>query len=138
MSNPKQVPPYPVLPPRELKATLRQIDRVRALCTTMPEATERLSHGEPTWFVRKRVFTMFSNNHHGDGRVAIVVPFDPGLQPLLIQSEPAKYYYPPYVGVNGWLGILLNRVSERDLREHILEAWRRVAPKKLLQTFDAS
>ncbi|MGI8532904.1 MAG: hypothetical protein ACR2KN_07850 [Geodermatophilaceae bacterium] len=30
------------------------LPRLRALCLALPEATERLSHGEPTWFVRDR------------------------------------------------------------------------------------
>lgn len=102
----------------------------------MPESSERLSHGEPTWFARKRVFTMFSNNHHGDGRIAIVLPFDLGMQATFIEAEPAKYYYPPYVGTSGWLGIILAKISDRELREHIVAAWRRVAPKRTLAAFD--
>jgi hypothetical protein len=30
------------------------LTRLRALCLALPEATEKQSHGEPTWFVRKR------------------------------------------------------------------------------------
>jgi len=50
----------------------RQVERVRRACAAMPECEERLSHGEPTFFVRKRVFAMTSNDHHGDGHVAVV------------------------------------------------------------------
>ena len=50
-----------------------QIARVRHFCLLLPETTERLSHGEPTFFVRKKVFVMFANNHHNDGgRLTIV------------------------------------------------------------------
>ncbi len=45
-----------------------QLERVRRVCLALPEASERLSHGEPTFFVRGNVFVMFANNHHGDGR----------------------------------------------------------------------
>jgi len=47
-------------------------ERVRKLCLSLPDTSEKLSHGEPTFFVRKRVFVMFSTNHHGDGNYAIV------------------------------------------------------------------
>ena len=63
-----------------------QLHRVRRICATLPETTERLSHGEPTFFVRKKVYAMFANNHHNDGHVAIWVPAPPGLQATLIHT----------------------------------------------------
>ena len=53
------------------KPFARQLQRVRKICLSLPDATEKLSHGEPTFFVKKRVFAMFSNNHHSDGHVAV-------------------------------------------------------------------
>jgi hypothetical protein len=105
--------------------------RVRRICTAMPETTEKLSHGEPTFFVRKKVFTMFANNHHNDGHVAVWIPAPPGLQAMLIAASPETFFRPPYVGVRGWLGIELNNISDEELASHIHEAWRLVAPKKL-------
>jgi hypothetical protein len=105
--------------------------RVRRICTAMPDTTEKLSHGEPTFFVNKKVFAMFSNNHHNDGHVAVWIPAPPGLQAMLIETSPETYYRPPYVGVRGWVGIELDRISDEDLTAHILEAWRLIAPKKL-------
>ena len=97
----------------------------------MPETVEKLSHGEPTFFVRKRVFTMFANNHHQDGHIAVWVPAAAGVQEALTHSSPEKYFRPPYVGVKGWLGIELERVSDEELSAHILDAWTLVAPKTL-------
>src|ERR1700736_1644523 len=81
--------------------------RVRRICLAMPECTEKLSHGAPTFFVRKKVFTMFVNNHHNDGHVAVWIPAAPGEQATLIQMDPKTYFKPPYVGVKGWVGIEL-------------------------------
>lgn len=114
----------------------QQLERVRALCFAFPETTERLSHGEPTFFVRdKKVFVMFANDHHGDGRIAVWLPASPGLQEVLISAEPATYFKPPYVGVRGWIGIVLNQVSDADLAFHIRNSWFIVAPKKLRAQF---
>lgn len=55
-----------------------QVQRVRRICLALPGATEKLSHGEPTFFVKKRVFAMLSNNHHDDGHVAVWIPAEPG------------------------------------------------------------
>ena len=109
-----------------------QIERVRRICLALPETWEKISHGEPTWFVGKKVFAMFSNNHHGDGHVAVTVPAAIGIQEMLIKKAPKKFYCPPYVGCRGWIGIEVNRVSHKELTLHIKEAWRLVAPRKLL------
>ena len=74
------------------------LQRVRRICATFPDSTEKLSHGEPTFFTRKKVYAMFSNNHHQDGHIAVMVPVAPGLQATLLKTSPRKYYYPPYVG----------------------------------------
>jgi len=103
--------------------------RVRQICSTLPDTTEKLSHGEPTFFAGKKVYVMFSNNHHDDGHVAIWIPAAPNLQEMLIHTSPEKYYKPPYVGVRGWIAIELDRVSDEELTSHILEAWRLIAPK---------
>ncbi len=107
----------------------KQIERVRRICLALPETWEKLSHGEPTWFVGKRVFAMFSNNHHHDGHIAVVVPAPIGVQQALIEDSPRKYYKPPYVGGAGWVGVELTRVSDRELKMHLHEAWRLIAPK---------
>jgi len=111
-------------------AGAEHLDRVRRICMALPETTEKLSHGEPTFFVRKRVYCMFSNNHHNDGHVAVMVPTPPGYQATLIRTSPDKYYYPPYVGVAGWIGIELDRISDEDLAQHLLEAWRMIEERQ--------
>ena len=105
--------------------------RVRRICSALPGTTEKLSHGEPTFFVHKKVYTMFANNHHNDGHVAVWIPASPGVQPLLIREAPAVFFKPPYVGVKGWIGIELAQISDEELAAHILEAWQLIAPKKL-------
>jgi hypothetical protein len=110
----------------------KQLERVRQVCLALPETSERLSHGEPTFFLNKKVFAMFANNHHDDGHVAVWVPAPSGFQSELIEAEPEIYFKPPYVGVRGWIGIELDRISDEDLRFHIQTAWELVAPKRLL------
>jgi hypothetical protein len=109
----------------------QSLARLRQICLALPEADEKLSHGEPTFFVRKKVFAMFAGNHHNDGRIAVWLPAPPGLQETLIASAPEVYFKPPYVGVRGWVGINLDRISDEDLASHVCEGWWLVAPKKL-------
>ena len=106
-----------------------QLARVRRLCASLPGSTEKLSHGEPTFFVANRVYAMFANNHHHDGYVALF-PVEPGYQATLLRSAPRKYFYPPYVGVKGWVGVVLDQVDEEELAQHLVEAWRLIGAKK--------
>jgi hypothetical protein len=108
-----------------------QVRRVRRICAAMPGTTERLSHGEPTFFVHKKVFAMFANNHHNDGHIAVWIPLAPGLQPVLIGSAPEKFYRPPYVGVRGWVGVELEQVGDEELAYLVRQAWQMTAPKNL-------
>lgn len=114
----------------------KQIARVRKICLALPETSEKLSHGEPTFFAGKKVFCMFANNHHGDGHIAVWVPAPAGAQAVLIEASPKKFFRPPYVGVKGWVGIELIKARDRELAGHILTAWRLVAPKKAVAAFD--
>ena len=79
---------------------------------------------------------MFSNNHHSDGHVAVVVPAAIGIQAALIKASPEKFYRPPYVGVRGWVGIEMDQVSDEELALHIKEAWKLIAPPKLQAEID--
>jgi hypothetical protein len=108
-----------------------QIARVRQLCLALPETSERLSHGEPTFFVRNKVFVMFANNHHDDRHIAVWLPVPPGFQEDLIQTVPQVFFMPPYVGKRGWVGIELDKISDADLNMYINIAWQLIAPKRL-------
>jgi hypothetical protein len=113
------------------KASERHLKRVRRICDSLPETTEKLSHGEPTFFVKKKVYVMFDNNHHNDGHIAVWVPAPPGIQEMLIEASAEKFFKPPYVGVRGWIGIELGEVSDEELAFHIQTAYKLIAPKKL-------
>lgn len=111
-----------------------QLPRLRALCLALPEVTERLSHGEPTWFVReKKTFVMYADHHHDD-RLGFWCAAPPGAQEALVGSDPERYFRPPYVGHRGWLGVYLD-VPDADwdeIAEIVTDAYRVVAPKKLV------
>ena len=115
----------------------KHLQRVRRICLALPDTSEKLSHGEPTFFVHKKVFAMFSNNHHRDGHIAVVLPAPPGAQAELIRTSPEIFYKPPYVGGRGWIGIELGQIANDDLSFHIHMAWELIAPKRLLSNIEA-
>lgn len=107
----------------------KQLARLRRVCTSIPGTIEKLSHGEPTFFSPKRVFAMFADNHHGDGRVAVWLPAAAGVQAALIEEVPETYFRPPYVGVSGWVGVELSKVDDEQLGALIREAFRFIGLK---------
>ena len=113
--------------------------RVREACLALPEATERLSHGSPAWFVRgKKTFVMYLDDHHGDGRLALWCAAPPGLQAELVEQEPERFFRPPYVGHRGWIGVRLDRDPDWDEIAAICEdAYRQIAPKTLVAELDS-
>jgi hypothetical protein len=110
------------------------LERLRKICLALPETSERLSHGAPSFFVReKKCFLMLLDNHHGDGRFAIWCAAPPGNQDLLVQADPERFFQPPYVGHRGWLGVMLHDVVDWDEIAGVVEdAFATVAPKRLL------
>ena len=113
------------------------LERLRALCLALPETTERLSHGEPTWFVRgKLVFVTYAEAHHDD-RVGFWCAAAPGEQETAVGADPERYFRPPYVGGRGWLGVRLDVPVDWDkIAEIVREAYRQIAPKRLLAELD--
>ena len=112
----------------------KQLERLRAVCSNLPGTEERLSHGEPTFFVHSRVFAVFANNHHGDGHIAVWLPAPPGFQVGLTRESPEVFFKPPYVASTGWLGIELTKIDDEDLKYHVEIAWRMFATKRLQAT----
>ncbi|MDX2043913.1 MAG: MmcQ/YjbR family DNA-binding protein [Acidobacteriota bacterium] len=113
------------------------LERVRKFCLALPEVEEKLSHDAPTFFVKKKVFVMFADNHHNDGRIAIWCAASAEIQQALIEAEPDKFFRPPYVGVRGWIGINLDQVDDTELASHIRQAWLMIAPVKLHAALNA-
>src|SRR5688500_1311633 len=84
------------------------IAQVREIALSLPGATEKLSHGEPAFFVRGRLFATIDNDHHGSGHVAVWCNAPDGAQASLVAGDPKHFFVPPYVGKAGWLGMRLD------------------------------
>ena len=115
------------------------LERLRAICLALPETTERLSHGEPSFFVRgKKQFVMYADHHHDD-RLGFWCHAPAGAQAELVGSAPDRYFVPPYVGHRGWVGAYLDvPVDWAEIAEIVRDGYRMVAPKALLARLDAA
>ncbi len=110
------------------------LQRLRSICLALPETTERLSHGEPTFFVRDRkVFVTYADHHHDD-RLGFWCAAPGGAQQAFVESDPKRFFVPPYVGHRGWIGVRLDveGVDWDEIAELVEDADRRVAPRTLV------
>ena len=114
------------------------LDRLRRICLALPETTERLSHGEPTWFVQgKKVFLTYAEQHHDD-RIGFWCAAPPGEQQAQAAAAPDRFFVPPYVGGRGWLGVWLDLpVDWSEIEGIVREAYRTIAPKRLVMQLNA-
>jgi predicted DNA-binding protein (MmcQ/YjbR family) len=108
------------------------LERLRAICLALPEATEKLTWEEtPTFRVRDKIFAMYSTDHR-DGRVSMWCKAPPGAQEALVGSDPERFFVPPYVGHNGWIGVRFDGAVDWDeVAELAAESYEMTAPKKL-------
>jgi hypothetical protein len=116
------------------------LDRLREICLAFPEVTERPSHGAPTWFVRGKssFVSLWEHGHHQHNFPHVWCAAPPGAQEALVATDPDRFFRPPYVGGRGWLGVRLDgEVDWTELAELCQDAYRVVAPKRLVQQLDA-
>jgi len=114
----------------------RALEIVRSACLPLPEVSERLSHGAPTFFVRsKKSFVMlWPDGHHQHEFPHLWAAAPPGTQEQLTEVEPDRFFRPPYVGGRGWIGMRLDRrIDETEIAGICDEAFCAVAPPKLVQ-----
>jgi hypothetical protein len=110
---------------------------LRAICLALPEATEKTAWGEPTFRVRDKMFAMYTDNHHRDGRVALWCKAPEGAQEILVGAAPTRFFVPPYVGHKGWIGVRLDiEVDWNEVAEHVKESYRMTAPRQLVRLLD--
>jgi hypothetical protein len=111
------------------------IDKLRKICLALPDATEKAAWGEPTFRVRGKMFAMFANNHHNDGRIAVWCKAPLGFQNMMVAEAPARFFVPPYVGVNGWVGVRLDLdVDWKEVGSVVEQAYRMASAKPARST----
>ncbi|MGW6032500.1 MmcQ/YjbR family DNA-binding protein [Gordonia terrae] len=107
------------------------LGRVREIALALPDATEVVAHGRPTF----RCGKMFGN--YGGGVKGSKVRHDQSILVLADDSErPAllddpRFFLPAYLGPAGWVGLILDDDTDWDEVGELLDAsYRQIAPKR--------
>ncbi len=106
------------------------VDRLRAICLALPDTTEKLAWGEPTWRVRGKLFAQLDDHHHGANHLAVWLPAPLGEQEAMIFTDPVRFFRPPYAGHRGWVGVRIDRRPDWTLVAKLVEqAYGLVTPR---------
>lgn len=107
-------------------------EQVREFALEMPEAVEQETWGHPTFRVHDKIFASTS----ADGVVAIIKASKEDLAELMAAS-PDVYDPADYFGRFGWVRAQLASADPHEIRDLVVEGWRRAAPKRLVARYDA-
>jgi predicted DNA-binding protein (MmcQ/YjbR family) len=117
--------------PRRARPPRTPVDRLRAICLALPDTTEKLAWGEPTWRVRDRLFAQLDDHHHGAEHLAVWLAAPLGEQEAMIFVDPERFFRPPYVGPRGWVGVRIDGKPDWALVARLVEqAHREVARRR--------
>ncbi|MBT0565464.1 MmcQ/YjbR family DNA-binding protein [Williamsia sp. CHRR-6] len=117
------------------------LSRVREIALALPEAIEKVAHGQPT-FRSSKVFAYYGGSvragepraGHRHGQSVLIVP-DPSERTALEQDP--RTFVPAYLGPSGWLGIdLSGSVDWTEIAELIDASFRQTATARLIRLLD--
>jgi len=110
------------------------LTRIREAALELPGTEERLSHGQPTFFVAGKQFAQFRNNHHNDHKTVVCVRVSSlDEQAMLLEADSDTYSKPAYLP--SWVSINLagDAVDWDHVADRIASSWDLAAPQRLLE-----
>jgi phosphoribosylglycinamide formyltransferase-1 len=110
-----------------------RLTRVTEIALALPDVTRQIYGSHAQFLVRKKTFSYFLDNHHGDGIVAVTGKVLPGDNKALVEAQPDRFYLPAYVASRGWVALRLDvgKIDWEEVRELLHGSYMLVAPKRL-------
>ena len=114
------------------------LERLRRIIATLPETSETMSYGTPTWWGGKKTFACFHSGTYDEGRPGVWFKAGDGGQTALVAADPARFFLPKYLAFRGWVGMRLGEfeVDWDEVEDLLTDAYRLVAPRRALAVLD--
>jgi hypothetical protein len=109
------------------------LDDVRRLALALPNAEEKPSYNDTAAF-RAGGGRLFAREREDGESIALRV--DLGEREMLLASEPEVFYITDHYRDHPWVVVRLAAIEPDELQELLIDAWRSVAPKRLVARFD--
>jgi hypothetical protein len=109
-------------------------EQIREWALALPGSSEVMveAWGHPTFRVKDKKFAS-----GGPDYPSVTVKASTGEQAELIARDPKTFSVAPYVGRYGWVEVALSTVDPDELHRLLVGAWRSVAPKKMVEDYEA-
>jgi predicted DNA-binding protein (MmcQ/YjbR family) len=103
------------------------LTRLRKICSLLPDATETVTFGHPTFQVAGKTFAVFEQYK---GEFGLAVKVEKELQAVFLKDP--RFYLTPYIGRLGWVTLRMNdgRIGWKEVREMVRGSYKLVAPRK--------
>jgi hypothetical protein len=105
--------------------------QLREFALSLPDVQERETWGHPTFRVQGRIFVGLAEDE-----TTANVKASTKEQAALLAADPATFSAAARVGRYGWVAVRLDGVDPAEMRELVVEAWRRTAPRRVVDEFD--
>src|SRR5215467_5123026 len=104
------------------------LTRLRKICTQLPDVTETVSFGHPTFQVGGKTFAVFEQYK---GELGLALKVEKELQQVFLRDS--RFYMTPYSGKHSWVTFRMETKSLdwTEVREIIRGSYQLVAPKKI-------
>jgi hypothetical protein len=115
-----------------------RLDALTRICLALPETRRENKGSHCAFLVGKKTFAYYLDNHHGDNIVSVCCKVLPGENTFLVESNPARFYLPAYIGPRGWIGLRLDlpKLNWSEVKELIHGSYLQLAPKRLASLVD--
>ena len=103
--------------------------KLRAICLALPEAREEAMKRGPSYRVQDKIFAL---ERPWSDRVGLWCKVPEGTREIIIGSDPARFFIPPYFGAKGWIGVGLDEAADwAEVEAFVRRSYRLIAPKRL-------
>ena len=105
-------------------------ETVREIALALPGAEEGTSYGTPACKVKGKLFARL----HQDAE-SLVIGVDFEQREILMAAAPKKFYITDHYLNYPWMLVRLSAVRRDEIRDLLIQSWRRAAPRRLVSAF---
>jgi Uncharacterized protein conserved in bacteria len=104
---------------------------VRQLALALPDVQEAVSNGSPVFRVKGKLMARLDQNGE-----SLLIKIDYLKRDILIHAEPATFYVTDFYRCHPMMFVRLSAIDRKLLGDLLEQAWRLVAPKRLMEAYD--
>lgn len=98
----------------EAEVLAEALERIRSICLGLAGTGEKVSHGHPTFFTRKRSYATY-------GIYSPSIAFKPDPAKAIALADDERFFPTPYLANKGWISLRIDADTDWELVRDLLE-----------------